>query len=43
MTTTVGVFTVPEKLKTDIFIEKERVLKILFPGQECLGTSDVPS
>lgn len=43
MTTTVGVFTVPEQLKTDIFIEKECVLKIRFPGQEYLGASDIPS
>lgn len=37
MTTAVGVFRVLEQLKTDIFIEKESVLKILFPGQEYLG------
>lgn len=43
MNTTVGVFTVPEQLKTDVFIEKESVLKILFPGQEYLGAEDIPS
>lgn len=43
MNTTVGVFTVPEQLKTDVFIEKESVLKILFPGQEYLRAEDIPS
>lgn len=37
MTTPVGVFTVPEQLKADILIEKESILKILFPGQEYFG------
>ena len=38
MTIAVGVFRVLEQLKTDIFIEKESVLKIQLLGQEYLGT-----
>lgn len=41
MTTAVGVFTVPEQLKADIFIEKAGARKIPFPGQEYLGVEDM--
>lgn len=38
-----GVFTVLEQLKNDIFVEKESILKILFSGQKYPGASDILS